>query len=334
MRFSSYLTTALTAIGLLAASSSQAATITWQGDVSSDFSVGGNWDTGSVPGGSDKAVIPDVTLISAPELSANVTVGQLEVQNKGTLTTNEFTLTVSSPSGLDIKGGSHGGAVIVSGNVAETVGGKLEISGGGASHLITSPGKVELTQFDSTFKVSSSATVGFSGSAGTILGSSDSSVLEVPSGVLFISDVILQGGMDFTGSGTFRNTEAVRATSDMIILFGASLILSDVAGAEWKVDDAEFEFDKAHTGNNALLGDLKLYGGGLLDFDANMEFNNGGAGTATFTWFAGTVNIASGATFTYEAFSTGGGACPNPDTSGGAGDPPYEVSGTYVVTCP
>lgn len=63
-----------------------AATITWQGDVSSDWNTAGNWDTNSVPGVGDLALIDDAAT-TMPIISSNVgTVMAVDLQSGTTLT--------------------------------------------------------------------------------------------------------------------------------------------------------------------------------------------------------------------------------------------------------
>lgn len=82
-----------------------ATTFTWQGDVSSNWSVAGNWDLGLVPSSIDSVVIPDVTGSAGvqPILTAAVTVNNLTVQANTTLASTAATLSLNG-SNLTVNG--------------------------------------------------------------------------------------------------------------------------------------------------------------------------------------------------------------------------------------
>ena len=69
-----------------------ALTPTWTGAVSTDWSTGGNWNTGQVPLATDSVAIPAAA--NAPSLSANVSAGAVNVAG-GTLTLAGHTLSVT-----------------------------------------------------------------------------------------------------------------------------------------------------------------------------------------------------------------------------------------------
>ncbi|GEM_PF-1709823 len=84
-----------------------ATTFTWSGAVSSNWSVGGNWDIGTAPTNTDNAIIANVA--TDPLLTQNTTIGNLTVNTGGVLDLNGFNFTVSgalSNSGtLRLEGG-------------------------------------------------------------------------------------------------------------------------------------------------------------------------------------------------------------------------------------
>ena len=75
----------LTLAGFLLPASGFAATRTWDGSVSNDWTVAGNWDTG-VPGAGDTAVIPNAT--TDPLITTTVTVNTVTISSGGVLTVN------------------------------------------------------------------------------------------------------------------------------------------------------------------------------------------------------------------------------------------------------
>ena len=66
----------------------------WEGDVSTDFNVAGNWDCGVVPGSSDNVTINDTATVF-PIMSANATVNNLAVEENASLDANGKVLTVN-----------------------------------------------------------------------------------------------------------------------------------------------------------------------------------------------------------------------------------------------
>ncbi len=70
-----------------------ATTITWTGNVSTDWDTPGNWNLGLVPGASDAVVIPNVA--TQPILATNVTIATLTINSSATLTLNGKNLTVT-----------------------------------------------------------------------------------------------------------------------------------------------------------------------------------------------------------------------------------------------
>jgi hypothetical protein len=90
---------------------------TWEGDVSSNWSVAGNWDAGVVPGSATVAVIPaSGTLPNLPVLTANAQVLDLTVGSGRTLGLGGFTL-------------QAGGDVTATGTISN---GTLQLSGSDA----------------------------------------------------------------------------------------------------------------------------------------------------------------------------------------------------------
>lgn len=72
----------------------------WQGDVSSDWSVAGNWDRNAVPGAADTAYVPVLDQVANPALvypvlSQDASVGPLTVADGATVQLSSFTLTAT-----------------------------------------------------------------------------------------------------------------------------------------------------------------------------------------------------------------------------------------------
>jgi hypothetical protein len=66
---------------------------TWTGAVSSDWSDGGNWSAGAVPGAADSAFVPAGTP-NQPALTADAAIGRLYVASGATVSLGGFSLTV------------------------------------------------------------------------------------------------------------------------------------------------------------------------------------------------------------------------------------------------
>lgn len=96
-----------------------ATTMTWEGDVSNDWSVNGNWDIGLVPGVADKAIIPTSICGGCvmPTLSTDAGVDRLTIQASATLTLAGNNLTIANTSGLSDSGSlSNDGNLILRGD--------------------------------------------------------------------------------------------------------------------------------------------------------------------------------------------------------------------------
>lgn len=88
-------------------------TFTWEGDISSDWSVGGNWDVGIVPTSLDTVIIPDVA--TQPVLTADVTVANLTISQSGaTLDLDGSNLVISGTL-------SNVGTIYLDGNETVTI---------------------------------------------------------------------------------------------------------------------------------------------------------------------------------------------------------------------
>ncbi len=87
----------------------------WEGDVSSNWFTGGNWDLGVVPGDADSVDISDVTGLgwSQPVLTADAHVEALTVENNATMTLDGYALTIDSTF-------SNDGIMILDGSEATT----------------------------------------------------------------------------------------------------------------------------------------------------------------------------------------------------------------------
>lgn len=107
-----------------------APTPSWTGATSTDWSVGSNWSTGTVPGASDSVLIPVTAL--TPSLSANVAVGAVHI-NGGTLTINGHTLTIAR----SLTTSGNGKLVMTNAGDVVIVGGNATFGGGSTNGFLT-----------------------------------------------------------------------------------------------------------------------------------------------------------------------------------------------------
>jgi hypothetical protein len=123
---------------------------TWNGSVSADWSVGGNWDGGYVPAAVDSVSIP-TGVPNFPALVAATSVGGVTVADGATLSLGAFDLTASAnvATGLTVGSGILGTTgVLELAGVGETAQGRvptLRVTGeyelGGDLHVVA-PGRV------------------------------------------------------------------------------------------------------------------------------------------------------------------------------------------------
>jgi hypothetical protein len=130
----------------------------WEGDVSSDWNVGGNWAGGLVPAAVDSVSIPVVGGGSVyPALSSAVSIGGVTVADLATLSLGAFDLTANN----DVGTGATAGSGILG------TGGRLLLAGAGAAHgrvptilvtgaygldgdlFVVAPGEVDLGELSS-----------------------------------------------------------------------------------------------------------------------------------------------------------------------------------------
>ncbi|MDA3865958.1 MAG: hypothetical protein PF489_04320 [Salinivirgaceae bacterium] len=97
-------------------------TAQWNGS-GSDWTSGTNWYTGTAPTSSQKVIIPDISGLTAPQISTTETIGELIIEQGGELTVTS-TGSLSVGGDLTIEGNSGGSGSLV----VETSGG-LTVSG-------------------------------------------------------------------------------------------------------------------------------------------------------------------------------------------------------------
>jgi Bacterial Ig-like domain (group 2) len=90
----------------------------WNGSVSSDWSVGGNWDGGFSPAAVDSVLVPDGTP-NDPALVANTGIGGVEVADGAVLALGAFTLAASANVATGLTPGS---GITAAGGVLELAG--------------------------------------------------------------------------------------------------------------------------------------------------------------------------------------------------------------------
>jgi hypothetical protein len=197
---------------LTTAPTAQAALVTWDGDTTTDWSTGDNWDTGSAPGYNDDITIPDATTTSNdPTKDGDLYIaysgdGSLTLDaNAGTTTVNgrlltaynsgdEIIVTINSGATLDINNGTSDANRNVLGNDGN---GTLNVSG-----IFDSNGGLVLGGHN-TGSVSGSGTVNINSG-----------------GVVTADLMVLYNGSDINGaSGTSLTT-----TNQLYVITGASTL--------------------------------------------------------------------------------------------------------------
>lgn len=266
----------------------------WQGDVSSDWNVGGNWDQGTVPGPNDEAIIGDVTNPSYhdPVVPATPTnaVGAIKIEDGGLLMVD--TSSSGTQAVLTVDPGTETGKLIIES------GGKLTIGEDGTVWLddaVTHEigGTIELTDQDSILHFDDTATVGeHSSVSGTIDGQDDDAQIAIANGKTLTNEITIQGALvvddAVAASATFANHGLVHAnrTSAPWVLDVATATITDTSGNRWQASanaNATLRFSNCA----ALSGNITV-SNGVLDIDANV------CTTGTLDFSGGKIEIADG----------------------------------------
>lgn len=293
----------------------QSATITWDGSTSTDYSVGTNWDTNTVPLLTDDVVIVDVA--NDPLLTADITLNSMVINSNATLGLGTFFLNFNTADTLTL-----GNANIISNGFISNDGGTLAITVNGSdSSTITAliVGTTAITKAG-TGTLISNATHSYTGlttitngvlnvrnspdgNPATGLGAtvtdttnrvtvSSGAALELQSGITFGSYNTNLNNMNITLSGTgISNGGALRNISEnnyingLVRLDGATRINSDANLLSLNGNDGtphpnpgSPEFSSNRINSNAIQG-------------TNQNITFGGAGNTTIY---GIIDIGSG----------------------------------------
>ena len=180
--------------------------VTWQGDVSSDWNTSTNWSDNTVPGNTIEAIIADVSPLPMPSISSAATAKSLTV-NAGADITVASGGTLTVPSSTLFGNGSE--LYINGGTVAVATGGILTFGSG------------------STFRMSS-GTLTKSGSSRYGITLESGSTVNLGSGFLIeytnASGLVIQSGTTFGASieGSFDNGEPSGVMLDLSALDSGS----------------------------------------------------------------------------------------------------------------
>ncbi|MBP6671488.1 MAG: hypothetical protein KA180_18685, partial [Gemmatimonadales bacterium] len=341
-------------------------TITWTGTVSTDWSTGGNWSGGVVPGLTENVVVPSGTPFQ-PVLTVNSQTGNLTVTPGASIDLGNLALGVSGS--LD-NGGSIGttgtGILVLSGtggqllrgavNADVTLPGSYLLNGRltiAAPHLLAVSGTLELG--------------GHTAEAGVLSVNGPSAVLRMVSGAdsMIVGDIatfsgastaglltagVLTVGGDLIQVNTVSN-ESFQASGSHKTLFNgpanphAFTFLSPGPGANSRFQDVEMAVagaGYAFLGSNATAaGNVTVTGAGGLDiggatFTVGGSFTTSGAGTLTMNSGTDSLLVAGDASFNGGDISgliTGGVIVVGGDfTQGGtAAAPAFTAGGSNVV---
>ncbi|MFP9116070.1 T9SS sorting signal type C domain-containing protein [Flavobacterium sp. RHBU_3] len=125
----------------LTLANSQAATVTWNGSVSTSWTTAANWTPNATPSDATNVIIPDAaTTFNDPVLNSSVTIGSLNIQSGGIVNAPAAgQLTITKTSGAWINQGTFNPSTsTVTFNAAST-GGDVSIAGSTTFYNLTVP---------------------------------------------------------------------------------------------------------------------------------------------------------------------------------------------------
>jgi len=341
-------------------------TITWTGTVSTDWSTGGNWSGGVVPGLTENVVVPSGTPFQ-PVLTVNSQTGNLTVTPGASIDLGNLALGVSGS--LD-NGGSIGttgtGILVLSGtggqllrgavNADVTLPGSYLLNGRltiAAPHLLAVSGTLELGGHTAEAGVLSvngpSAVLRMLSAADSMIVGDIATFSGASTAGLLTAGVLTVGG-DLIQVNTVSN-ESFQASGSHKTLFNgpvnphAFTFFSPGPGANSRFQDVEMAVagaGYAFLGSNATAaGNVTVTGAGGLDiggatFTVGGSFTTSGAGTLTMNSGTDSLLVAGDASFNGGDISgliTGGVIVVGGDfTQGGtAAAPAFTAGGSNVV---
>ena len=99
--------------------------IHWKSSTSADFNTAGDWSTGTVPGGSDDAILDAVGGAFTVSTSTGETVNSIQLASNATLNINARTFTATNGTGS----GANAGAINIENNAYAALGGTVKNTG-------------------------------------------------------------------------------------------------------------------------------------------------------------------------------------------------------------
>jgi hypothetical protein len=252
-------------------------TITWILNGSGDFANAANWNTGTVPGPSDDAIInlTGITITSSQSPTVNslqcsgqlmITGGIFTINNGGTANSHISTLAIDSGTALQvlanslfINGGSSAGSLVAAGGAAIKLGNDQFSMNAGSALLGT--GLFFVAGGMLTFNVNENAPANFQVDGGAVNGP----------GILTITNTFTWSGGNLDGNGS------------TVVPIGTTL---NISGANFKYLTSGHTLNIAGTATWTDSGDLDGSPGSVLNITSTGTFNvetdavsgSGGAG--------------------------------------------------------
>src|SRR5207249_4659812 len=229
----------VTAAGSLSGSQAQMTftdgDITWNGNVSTDWSDAGNW-TGGVPGASDKAIIPAGRPLY-PILTGNKkSVGSLQIDSGASVTVS---------SDLDISSNSSPPDSVVISGTLDWTGGAMTLSGSNDSLTMNSGGVFKVSSgtyglpaFATISSLDANSTVEYGGSNQTITTTTYGHLRTSGTGTKTWSggtSATITGNLDVGGASTLTLGGNITVNGNLSIGAGATLGASSGTGFYWNI---------------------------------------------------------------------------------------------------
>ncbi len=250
-------------------------TITWEGDISSDWAVDGNWNVGIAPTAIDNALIPSAICGGCvmPVLTAPVAVDMVTIQSGASLTLDGNDLTVTDSAGAANSGTlDNDGTLILQGSETLTIDTVDQTAGTfryigtntAATHTIVDFGGTDYYNLeidDTNANLDTFLTSGALTAANTLTVSGGTMDISVNS-----NDLVVGGGLTVSGgiltatNGTIDANSSVTASSGTLTAptSGAFTVAGDwTGGASFAANSGTVTFDTTTT--SSITGDTTFW---------------------------------------------------------------------------
>src|SRR3989442_4913836 len=202
---------------------------TWTGNVSTDWATAGNWSTNSVPGSTDKAIIP-AGRARYPVLSAKKSVGSLQIDSGASLT-------VSADLSLS-RSASTSDSVVISGTLDWTSG-AMTLAGSNVSLTVNSGGLFRVRS--GTNGLPAFASISLDANSTVEYGGGNQTITTTTYGHLKLSgngtktwtgsDITINGNLDVTDSSDLVLGRNITVYGNLAIASAATLGV----GSNWNI---------------------------------------------------------------------------------------------------